>query len=80
MRVNCYASYRQFAFEIYDKVFNVGANELQFPVFFHLFSMNGCSLFSSLWDFLGDTATNGDAVKNAVKGVIFDRFCMIYSI
>uniref|UniRef100_A0A915CYU4 Transmembrane protein 53 n=1 Tax=Ditylenchus dipsaci TaxID=166011 RepID=A0A915CYU4_9BILA len=70
-KVRCYSSYRQFAVEIYEKILNLDEKELKFPIFFHLFSMNGCSLFSALWDLL-DTTSNGNAIKRNVKGIIFD--------
>ena len=73
-----YSSYRQFAEEIYDKALNLSERELKFPIYFHVFSMNGCSLFSSLWDFLG-FSTNGDDVKKSIKGIIFDRCVVLFA-
>ncbi|KAI1709109.1 transmembrane protein 53-B [Ditylenchus destructor] len=69
--VNDYTSFRQFALEIYERVLDVENNELQFPIMFHIFSMNGFSLFSALWQLL-DITSNGSAVKQMVKGIIFD--------
>lgn len=39
----------------------------------HVFSMNGASTFSCLWEVLGKV-DDGKAIKKKIKGVIFDRF------
>lgn len=64
-------SNRHFALHIYERVLNIEEDELNFPILFHLFSMNGCSLFSALWQLL-DISSNGSSVKQMVKGIIFD--------
>uniref|UniRef100_A0A914V9J7 Transmembrane protein 53 n=1 Tax=Plectus sambesii TaxID=2011161 RepID=A0A914V9J7_9BILA len=40
-------------------------------IIFHLFSMNGCIMFSSLWQALEQTP-NGSKIKNQLKGIVFD--------
>ncbi|KAH7727089.1 Protein T24H10.4 [Aphelenchoides avenae] len=66
--VRGFSCYRKFALEVYETVLD---QDLEGPVFFHLFSMNGCSLFTALWIHL-DTVSNGQAIRDLVKGLIFD--------
>uniref|UniRef100_A0A914WFR2 Transmembrane protein 53 n=1 Tax=Plectus sambesii TaxID=2011161 RepID=A0A914WFR2_9BILA len=38
---------------------------------FHLFSMNGCMMVTSLWQIL-DQQRNGRQIKEKIKGIVFD--------
>lgn len=69
IEVRGFSCYRKFALEVYETVLD---QDLEQPIFFHLFSMNGCSLFTALWILL-DTVPNGQAIRDLVRGVIFDR-------
>jgi hypothetical protein len=66
--VRSFSCYRRFALDVYEKVLD---QEITSPIFFHLFSMNGCSLFTALWNLL-DTVPNGNSIRSLVKGIIFD--------
>ncbi|KAI6184977.1 hypothetical protein M3Y97_00654800 [Aphelenchoides bicaudatus] len=69
MKIRSFSSYRKFALEIYEKILeNQSDNK---PIYFHVFSMNGCSLFTALWDLL-DNVPDGAEIKSRVKGLIFD--------
>uniref|UniRef100_A0A1I7ZEU4 Transmembrane protein 53 n=1 Tax=Steinernema glaseri TaxID=37863 RepID=A0A1I7ZEU4_9BILA len=68
-RVTTFASYRAIALEVYEK--NFEDYEPSRPIVFHLFSMNGCSLFAALWDLL-ETVSNGADIKKQTRGIIFD--------
>ncbi|KAI1713104.1 transmembrane protein 53 [Ditylenchus destructor] len=73
-KVRCYSSYKRFAAEVYEKALRervIESSETKFPIYVHVFSMNGCSLFSALWDLL-ENVVNGHYVKNSVKGIVFD--------
>lgn len=64
------------AFSSYTRISNYFWREtekLPLPekIFFHVFSMNGCSLFTALWDTL-PTRPGGDIFKARVRGVLFD--------
>jgi hypothetical protein len=50
----------------------VAANEANRPLVFHLFSMNGCMIFTALWELWGKSE-RGRALKERVKGIVFDR-------
>uniref|UniRef100_A0A914DNN2 Transmembrane protein 53 n=1 Tax=Acrobeloides nanus TaxID=290746 RepID=A0A914DNN2_9BILA len=69
-KVRSFDSYREFAKEVYDKLF-AGSSPISRPVFFHMFSMNGCSLFAAMWELLGKVK-NGAEIKKHVHGVIYD--------
>uniref|UniRef100_A0A914QUW9 Uncharacterized protein n=1 Tax=Panagrolaimus davidi TaxID=227884 RepID=A0A914QUW9_9BILA len=67
-KVRCFTSYQNFALEFYEKILD---NDDTSPILFHVFSMNGCTLFVALWELL-DIVSNGAKIKNRVKGIIFD--------
>jgi len=67
-KIRSFSSYRKFAFEIYEKILEQEPNR---PIIFHVFSMNGCSLFTALWDLL-DSVPDGTEIKARVRGLIFD--------
>jgi hypothetical protein len=67
-KIRSFSSYRTFALEFYEKIPD---NDDTSPIIFHVFSMNGCTLFVALWDLL-DTVSNGADIKKRVKGIIFD--------
>uniref|UniRef100_A0A7E4VYR9 Transmembrane protein 53 n=1 Tax=Panagrellus redivivus TaxID=6233 RepID=A0A7E4VYR9_PANRE len=67
-KIRSFSSYRAFALGVYEKVLD---NDDKEPLIFHVFSMNGCSLFVALWDLL-DTLPNGADIKARTKGIIFD--------
>lgn len=67
-QIRSFSSYRKFALEIYETILQQEADR---PIFFHMFSMNGCSLFTALWDLLDNVSD--DQIKQRVKGLIFDR-------
>ena len=69
-KIRSFRSFPAFAEDVYEKVF---ADDDASPIVFHVFSMNGCSLFVALWDLLGNVS-NGEAIKSRVKGIVFDRF------
>jgi hypothetical protein len=68
-KIRSFSSYRNFALQFYEKVLD--NDDTSSPIVFHVFSMNGCTLFVALWDLL-DTLPNGAAIKQRVKGIIFD--------
>ncbi|VDN34195.1 unnamed protein product [Gongylonema pulchrum] len=68
-RVRSFASYRQFALDIYEKILETSTAPY---IYCHMFSMNGCSTFCALWDLL-DTVTDCEELKSKFKGLIFDR-------
>ncbi|KAE9555241.1 hypothetical protein FO519_001591 [Halicephalobus sp. NKZ332] len=67
-KIRGFRSFPAFAEDMYEKVF---AEDDTSPIVFHVFSMNGCSLFVALWDLFGNVS-NGEAIKSRVKGIIFD--------
>uniref|UniRef100_A0A914WY02 Transmembrane protein 53 n=1 Tax=Plectus sambesii TaxID=2011161 RepID=A0A914WY02_9BILA len=68
-KVRAQGGYSGFALHVYEAFADLHAEDR--PIVFHVFSMNGCSLFSSLWDLL-DSVDDGIAVKARVKGLVFD--------
>ncbi|VDK64918.1 unnamed protein product [Cylicostephanus goldi] len=70
-KVRGYQSYHHFAKKFYREVFE--RDDLTIPpyVYFHCFSMNGCSTFTALWDLL-DSRKDGDEFKQRVQGLLFD--------
>jgi hypothetical protein len=69
-----YSTLQRLSEDIYLKLFSpekVAEHDL--TIFFHVFSMNGSSLFTALWDLL-DSKANGKAVKDKVRGIVFDRY------
>ncbi|TMS35623.1 hypothetical protein L596_002986 [Steinernema carpocapsae] len=68
-RVRSFASYRTLALELYEKILDQCSSQTHFV--FHLFSMNGCTLFAALWDLLG-TVANGPFIKQRTRGIMFD--------
>uniref|UniRef100_A0A914XEX3 Transmembrane protein 53 n=1 Tax=Plectus sambesii TaxID=2011161 RepID=A0A914XEX3_9BILA len=64
------------AMHVYKAVDNL-LHTTEHPIIFHVFSMNGCSLFASLWELL-DTVNDGQMIKNRVKGLVFDS-CPAYT-
>lgn len=64
------ACYRTPAMQLLDILRKTSLDK---PIFCHVFSMNGCSLFIVLWDLLDEVA-DGDKIKKNVRGIIFDRY------
>lgn len=52
-------------------------NAREREIIFHMFSMNGCMAFISLWQIF-DESPDGRKIKQNVKGVIFDRYALLY--
>ncbi|KAI6214374.1 hypothetical protein M3Y94_00260600 [Aphelenchoides besseyi] len=50
---------------------NVSEYEKTRPIVFHLLSMNGCMVFTALWE-LWDKSVAGRELKSRVKGIVFD--------
>lgn len=67
-KVRSFSSYRIFAVDIYKNILKTTAAS---SIYCHMFSMNGCSTFCALWDFL-DTVTDCKNLKAKFKGVVFD--------
>ncbi|MFH4981934.1 hypothetical protein AB6A40_008643 [Gnathostoma spinigerum] len=65
-----FSSYRLFALALYERILEDFCAPST-SVIFHVFSMNGCSVFSALWDLI-DTVPNGTEIKSNVKGIVFD--------
>ncbi|WKX97528.1 hypothetical protein Q1695_013301 [Nippostrongylus brasiliensis] len=70
-KVRRYQSYRRFAKKFYREMIEKNDYMNYTNIYFHLFSMNGCSTFTALWDFL-DNKPNGDDFKKRVQGILFD--------
>ncbi|KAL6734869.1 hypothetical protein Aduo_005363 [Ancylostoma duodenale] len=70
-KVRGYPSYHRFAKKFYREVFEKGEYPIPAHVYFHCFSMNGCSTFTALWDLL-DKRPGGDEFKERVQGLLFD--------
>uniref|UniRef100_A0A158P8R1 Transmembrane protein 53 n=1 Tax=Angiostrongylus cantonensis TaxID=6313 RepID=A0A158P8R1_ANGCA len=66
-----YPSYRYFAVKFFHEVLEQDDSISHFNVYFHCFSMNGCSTFTALWDLL-DKKPNGSQFKKRVQGILFD--------
>ncbi|CAB3405587.1 unnamed protein product [Caenorhabditis bovis] len=71
-QIRSFASYRPFARSFHKILTEVCASEQISTIYFHVFSMNGCSLLAAYWDQLGTTIENGNEVKAKTKGLIFD--------
>ncbi|VDN55587.1 unnamed protein product [Dracunculus medinensis] len=67
-KIRSFASYRDFALEIYEKVVERSTTSV---IICHLFSMNGCLVFCALWDLI-DTVVDNDFIKSKFRGIIFD--------
>ncbi|KAK6738876.1 hypothetical protein RB195_020770 [Necator americanus] len=70
-KVRGYPSYHRFAKKFYREVFEREECPIPLNVYFHCFSMNGCSTFTAFWDLL-DKRTDGDKFKERVQGILFD--------
>ncbi|CAJ0567796.1 unnamed protein product, partial [Mesorhabditis spiculigera] len=66
-----FADYRPLAQRVFDQVFGKEGDNWPHDVYFHVFSMNGCSTFCALWDALKGTHYEA-AFKQRVQGIIFD--------
>ncbi|VDM79199.1 unnamed protein product, partial [Strongylus vulgaris] len=71
-KVRGYPSYHHFAKKFYREVFE--RDDITIPpfVYFHCFSMNGCSTFTALWDLL-DKRTGGAEFKQRVQGLFLSK-------
>ncbi|CAD5211078.1 unnamed protein product [Bursaphelenchus okinawaensis] len=65
-----FGGYQRYALTLYEQLLQMDKVENR-NIFIHNFSMNGCSLFAMLWRLLAE-ATDGDKIKERVKGLIFD--------
>ncbi|EPB70348.1 hypothetical protein ANCCEY_10571 [Ancylostoma ceylanicum] len=72
-KVRGYPSYHRFAKKFYREVFEKGEYPIPAHVYFHCFSMNGCSTFTALWDLL-DKRPGGDEFKERVQGIFSPAF------
>lgn len=67
-------SYREAAKMFYDRLRREVVDLPERRVVFHIFSMNGCGLFVSLWDMLSDDEGGANRLRRSqVHGLIFDR-------
>ncbi|CAI4232723.1 unnamed protein product [Auanema sp. JU1783] len=69
-KVWSFASYSHFAKCFYKETFGNGS-KIPDNIFFHVFSMNGCSQFATFWDHLHEVE-GGDKIKQKVKGILYD--------
>ncbi|VDN20679.1 unnamed protein product [Gongylonema pulchrum] len=58
-RVRSFASYRQFALDIYEKILETSTAPY---IYCHMFSMNGCSTFCALWDLLDTVCASSSSL------------------
>ncbi|KAI6223740.1 Transmembrane protein 53 [Aphelenchoides fujianensis] len=63
-KVRSFSTYRRYALQIYEEILQAEPNR---PIFFHVFSMNGASLFTALRDLLEHLADGAD-IKQRVRG------------
>ncbi|KAI6221552.1 hypothetical protein M3Y95_00973800 [Aphelenchoides besseyi] len=66
-----FASYRKYAEDLYERALVDIRDQPQRPILFHLFSMNGISVFTQTWDLLNQKP-KGAELKSRVCGLIFD--------
>ncbi|KAF8363032.1 hypothetical protein PRIPAC_89955 [Pristionchus pacificus] len=69
VQVRGYFSYKLFAKQFYEHVFADGTRKPA-QIVWHVFSMNGCSMWTGLWGLL--LKLKRDDIVEASKGVIFD--------
>ncbi|VDP35397.1 unnamed protein product [Heligmosomoides polygyrus] len=77
-KIRRYQSYSHFAKKFHREVLEKNEHANHPNIYFHCFSMNGCSTFTALWDLL-DKKPDGDAFKKRVQGIIFDR-CLQFNV
>uniref|UniRef100_A0A7I4Y3K0 Transmembrane protein 53 n=1 Tax=Haemonchus contortus TaxID=6289 RepID=A0A7I4Y3K0_HAECO len=70
-RIRRYQSYHHFAKKFFREVIEKNEHASHANIYFHCFSMNGCSTFTALWDLL-DKKPDGNAFKERVQGILFD--------
>ncbi|CAO4365057.1 unnamed protein product [Caenorhabditis nigoni] len=71
-KIRSFASYRPFARSFHQILNEILKEDTEITtMYFHVFSMNGCSLLAAYWDQLNDLE-NGKVVQSRSKGLIFD--------
>lgn len=64
-----FKSYEKFAHDFYQRALIEVKDDVERPIVFHAFSMNGISVFCKVWDMLSEHP-DGAELKSRIKGFI----------